>query len=98
MMMNLEVSGTAIEGEFLWPKRKATQEQFVYKKLSLKPAVDRKKKKSKKLHVRRDNLDASEFGDDQSTAVGRGNTLTLTLMEPKKQQALSQRCSSSLDL
>ena len=97
-MMNLEVSGTAIEAEFLEPKRKTTQEQFVYKKLSLKPAILRKKKKSKKLRVRKDNLDASEFGDDQSTAFGRGETLTLTLMKPKKQQALSQRCSSSLDL
>ena len=94
MMTNLEVSGTA---EFLWPKRKTTHEQFVYKKLSLKPTIN-KKKKSKKLHVRRDNLDASEFGDDHSSAVGRGKTLTLTLIEPKKQQALSQRCSSSLDL
>ena len=96
-----------IADDTMWPKRKATQEQFVYKKLSLKPSVSKRRKvvkKSKKLHVvdvLRDDLDASQImHEDREPICYRGNTLSLTLMEPttKKQPALSQRCDySSLD-
>ena len=47
----------------MWPKYKATKEQIVYKKLSLKPSISKRRKvvkKSKKMHldVLWDNLDA----------------------------------------